>query len=88
LTGVGLGIRATAEGDLLDLLKVSGLPLPLLNADLYLGEKFIARPGAWWPDAGVAVEVDSREWHIHFVGDGYGRVACGEALGADVTGRG
>jgi very-short-patch-repair endonuclease len=19
---------------------------------------------AWWPDAGVAVEVDSREWHL------------------------
>ncbi len=64
LAEVGQGIRSTAEGDLLDLLKASGLPIPLLNPDLYLGDQFIARPDAWWPDAGVAVEVDSREWHI------------------------
>ena len=25
---------------------------------------FIARPDAWWPGVGVAVEVDSREWHM------------------------
>jgi very-short-patch-repair endonuclease len=24
----------------------------------------IAMPDAWWPDAGLAVEVDSREWHL------------------------
>ncbi len=24
----------------------------------------IASPDAWWPDAGVAAEVDSREWHL------------------------
>ncbi|HEX6522056.1 MAG TPA: hypothetical protein VF070_18920 [Streptosporangiaceae bacterium] len=64
LAEVGQGIRSTAEGDLLDLLKESGLPMPLLNPDLYMGDEFIARPDAWWPDAGVAVEVDSREWHI------------------------
>lgn len=22
------------------------------------------RPDAWWPDAGVAAEADSREWHL------------------------
>jgi hypothetical protein len=25
---------------------------------------FIARPDAWWPELGIAVEVDSREWHL------------------------
>jgi very-short-patch-repair endonuclease len=38
--------------------------VPLFNASLYAGETFLARPDAWWPDAGVAVEVDSREWHL------------------------
>ena len=38
--------------------------MPLLNPRLYLGTELIARPDAWWPDHGVAVEVDSREWHL------------------------
>ena len=25
---------------------------------------FIARPDAWWPELGIAIEVDSREWHL------------------------
>jgi hypothetical protein len=25
---------------------------------------FVAQPDAWWPELGVAVEVDSREWHV------------------------
>jgi hypothetical protein len=25
---------------------------------------FIACPDAWWPDAGVATEIDSRQWHL------------------------
>jgi hypothetical protein len=58
------GIRSTVEGDLLDLIKSARLPMPVLNPNLYVGEQFIARPDAWWPDAGVAVEVDSREWHL------------------------
>jgi hypothetical protein len=64
LAEAGEGIRSTAEGDLLDALKKSQLPMPLLNPDLFAGGQFIARPDAWWPDAGVAVEVDSREFHI------------------------
>ncbi len=34
------------------------------NARLYLGRTFLAKPDAWWPLAGVAAEVDSREWHL------------------------
>ncbi len=40
------------------------MPLPLFNPQLFLNGKFLATPDAWWPDAGVAAEVDSREWHL------------------------
>jgi len=58
------GIRSTAEGDLRDLIRVARLPTPLFNASLYAGDTFIAKPDAWWPEAGVAAEVDSYEWHL------------------------
>jgi len=65
LTDVADGIRSTAEGDLKDLLAKSGLPAPLFNASIYGGDgTFIARPDAWWPERGVALEVDSHEWHL------------------------
>jgi hypothetical protein len=58
------GIRSTAEGDLRDLIRTARLPMPLFNASLYVGDTFLARPDAWWPDAGVTAEVDSYEWHL------------------------
>lgn len=58
------GVHSVAEGDLRRLLLASRLPEPCFNASLYIGECFLARPDAWWPDRGVAVEVDSREWHL------------------------
>ncbi len=64
LAEVAEGIRSTAESDLRDLIRVARLPTPLFNAELYAGDAFIARPDAWWPEAGVAVEVDSYEWHM------------------------
>jgi hypothetical protein len=64
LAEVAAGIRSAPEGELRDLIMNSGLPEPLYNADLYLNGKFLARPDAWWPHACVAVEVDSREWHL------------------------
>jgi hypothetical protein len=65
LADVADGIRSAAEGDLKDLLAKSGLPMPLFNASLYdKNGTFIARPDAWWPEKGVAVEVDSQEWHL------------------------
>jgi hypothetical protein len=65
LADIADGIHSAAEGDLKDLLAKSGLPMPLFNASLYEGNgTFIARPDAWWPDRGVAVEVDSHEWHL------------------------
>jgi hypothetical protein len=64
LADVADGIRSAAEADLKDLLARSGLPMPLFNPSVFLGDTFIARPDAWWPELGIAVEVDSREWHL------------------------
>jgi hypothetical protein len=64
LAEVADGIGSAAEGDLRDLISNSDLPVPLYNATLFLDGKFLARPDAWWPEAAVAVEVDSREFHL------------------------
>ncbi|HEY0999112.1 MAG TPA: hypothetical protein VGD83_05695 [Streptosporangiaceae bacterium] len=64
LADVADGIRSAAEGDLRDLLARSGLPMPLFNPSLYDEHgNFVARPDAWWPELGIAVEVDSKQWH-------------------------
>jgi hypothetical protein len=64
LAEVAAGIRSAPEAELRELIMNSGLPTPLYNPDLYLNGKFLARPDAWWPLAGAAVEVDSKEWHL------------------------
>lgn len=64
LAEVADGVRSAAEGDLVGLIKWARLPMPVLNPWLYVDGKFLARPDAWWAEAGVAVEVDSREWHL------------------------
>jgi hypothetical protein len=64
LAEVTEGIRSAAEGDLRDLIIRARLPLPMFNASLYAGTELVAIADAWWPGAGVAVEVDSREWHL------------------------
>lgn len=64
LAEVSGGIRSVREAELRDLIAHAGLPMPLFNARLYRGDVLIAVPDTWWPDAGVAAEVDSREWHL------------------------
>jgi hypothetical protein len=65
LADVADGIRSTAEADLMDLLVKAKIPMPLFNPALYGKDgTFIARPDAWWPELGIAIEVDSREWHL------------------------
>jgi hypothetical protein len=64
LAEVADGIRSAAEGDLRDLIGRSGLPVPFYNPTLLWDGKFLAIPDAWWPDAAVAVEVDSKEFHL------------------------
>jgi hypothetical protein len=58
------GIRSVAEGDFRDLLVRARLPMPVFNARLFDGETFLASVDGWWPDSGVAAEVDSREYHL------------------------
>lgn len=64
LAEVAAGIRSAPEAELRELITSSGLPTPLYNPDLYLHGEFLARPDAWWPQSGVVVEVDSKEWHL------------------------
>ena len=64
LAEVVAGARSVAEGDFLLLIKRARLPEPMLNPSLYVGETFIAKPDCWWPQYGLAAEVDSREWHL------------------------
>jgi hypothetical protein len=64
LAEVADGIRSAAEGDLRDLIVSARLPMPMFNVRLYLGRTLLAVVDAWWPGAGVVVEVDSREWHL------------------------
>jgi hypothetical protein len=65
LAEVADGVRSAPEAELRDLIKQAGLPMPLFNPRLYTADgAFIACPDAWWPEAGVAVEIDSRRWHL------------------------
>jgi hypothetical protein len=64
LAEVADGIRSSAEADLRSLIKRARLPTPMFNPRLFAGKTFIAVPDCWWPDAAVAAEVDSREWHL------------------------
>ena len=64
LAEVTSGIRSSREAEIRDLIKRGRLPLPLFNARLYRGDELIAVADAWWPEAGVVAEVDSKEWHL------------------------
>jgi hypothetical protein len=64
LAEVADGVRSVSEAEFRDLIKRAGLPMPMFNARLYSGDVLLAVADAWWPDAGVAAEVDSREWHL------------------------
>jgi hypothetical protein len=64
LAEVADGVRSVAEADLRDLIIRARLPGALFNPSLFLGEEFVAKPDVWWPDSGVAAEVDSRAWHL------------------------
>jgi hypothetical protein len=64
LAEVADGVRSAAEAELRAVIKRAGLPMPMFNPRLFAGRAFIASPDCWWPDAGVAAEVDSRQWHL------------------------
>lgn len=58
------GTRSSPEAELRDLIRRGKIPEPLFNPSLYAGDEFIGRPDAWWKEAGVAAEVDSRAYHL------------------------
>jgi hypothetical protein len=65
LAEVAEGIRSGPEAEFRDLIMQARLPAPQFNARLFAPDgSFIACPDAWWQDAGLAGEVDSREWHL------------------------
>jgi hypothetical protein len=64
LAEVSEGIRSTAEGDLRDLIVRARLPRPMFNPRLFAGRTFLGVPDCWWPESGIAAEVDSRAWHL------------------------
>lgn len=65
LIEVSDGIRSKSEADLRKVINRFGLEKPLYNASLYTPDgKLIAKPDAWWQRAGVAGEVDSRQYHL------------------------
>jgi hypothetical protein len=65
LAEVSDGARSNAEIRLHKLIDSSGIEKPLYNASLYTEDGiFIAKPDAWWQRAGVAGEVDSRQYHF------------------------
>ena len=64
LAEVADGVRSAVEGEFRDLVRRAGLPMPMFNARLYVGDVLLAVADAWWPKVRVAAEVDSREWHL------------------------
>ncbi|MFB6518555.1 hypothetical protein [Streptomyces sp. NPDC056401] len=58
------GVRSVAEAQARDVLSSTDLPTPLWNARLHTPDgTFLASPDAYWPDEGVALEIDSAEYH-------------------------
>jgi len=65
LAEIGDGVRSVAEADFRLLILGSGLPRPMFNAQLFDADGiFIATVDAWWQEAGVAAEIDSRAYHL------------------------
>lgn len=65
LTEISDGIRSAAEADLRTIIIRSGLETPMYNARLYLLDGTeLGIADAWWQRAGVAAEVDSRQYHL------------------------
>lgn len=65
LAEVADGIRSVAEADFRALVMCSDLSRPVFNAQLFDADgTFIAMIDAWWQEAGVGAEIDSRAYHL------------------------
>lgn len=66
LSEVRSGVRSAAEARFRERLLRSDLPVPQFNVFLLTAEgASIGEVDAWWADAGVAVEIDSQEYHFY-----------------------
>lgn len=66
LSEIADGVRSAPEGRVRKLVLSSDLPPPLWNPSLYSSDGvLIAIPDAYWEDAGVAIEVESRQYHFN-----------------------
>lgn len=66
------GVRSAAEADLRSLIEHSDVEKPMYNPALYTADgEFLGIADAWWQRAGVAAEIDSRQYH--FFGESYER---------------
>ncbi|MHC5261354.1 hypothetical protein ACYSUO_26015 [Streptomyces sp. UC4497] len=63
---VAAGVHSPLEADARALIHAYALPEPLWNPNLHDPRTgtFLARPDAYWPAEGLALEVDSREYHL------------------------
>lgn len=69
LNEVEAGVWSSPEGDLKRLIERSGVEQPMYNALLFsLDGDFLGCADAWWSRAGVAAEVDSRQYHLNAAG--------------------
>ena len=54
---------STLEDDLLRLLERADLPQPILQYEVWDGDRFVARPDFAYPEQRVAIEADSFTYH-------------------------
>jgi very-short-patch-repair endonuclease len=65
LLEISAGVRSVAEAEFRELILRARLPVPEFNARLRRADgSLLAVVDAWWAEAQVAGEVDSREWHL------------------------
>lgn len=65
LAEIDAGVRSAAEAKLREIFRKYGVPEPLWNKYLFTPDgRFIARVDAYWPEYGVALELDSMAWHL------------------------
>lgn len=66
LDEVVAGTRSAPEAEFRALIRRTALPEPQWNVDLFLADgRFLACPDAWWPEVGLAHEIDSRTYHAN-----------------------
>lgn len=65
LAEIEAGVRSAAEAKLREAFRRYGVPEPVWNKELVTPDgELVAVPDAYWPDYGVALELDSMAWHL------------------------